>query len=77
MQMGPMAMTSTPVTSTTAVTQVITQANITVAGRQTSMGSLCCALLTVILGVCLIFPLCFMCCMWWRKIVYPKYEMTV
>ena len=72
MQIAPM-----PMFPTIVGPQVITQANITVAGNQTSEGNDCCFILTFFLGVILILPFCFMCCMWWKKIVYPKYEMTV
>ena len=57
--------------------QVVTQADITVAGTQTSKGSDCCWLVTMLLGVFLILPLFILCCMWFKKIYYPKYEMTV
>ena len=26
---------------------------------------------------CLIFPVLFICCNWWKKKVYPKYEVTL
>ena len=29
---------------------------------------------TTVWGGFLIFPMCFMCCDWWKKMVYPAYE---
>jgi hypothetical protein len=56
--------------------QVVTQANITVVGTKTSTGSDMCFCVTILLASFIIFPLFFMCCMWWKKIVFPKYEMN-
>lgn len=36
-----------------------------------------CYILTLILGICLIFPFLCMCCKWWDKIAYPAYEISV
>ena len=49
------------------------QVDITVVGTKVSAYNSCCYMLTVCLGAFLIFPLCFMCCDWWNKLVYPKY----
>lgn len=73
MQGMPMTVEMSSMTMPMMPTQPISQANITIAGSQTSFGSDCCFILTIILGSFIIFPLCFMCCMWWRKIVYPRY----
>lgn len=54
----------------------IQQANITLVGTKTKPGNTCCYVLTVIFGSLLIFPLCFLCCIWWRKIVFPTYELS-
>jgi hypothetical protein len=54
----------------------IQQANITIIGSKTKPGNCCCLISTIIAGSCLIFPLCFMCCTWWQKIVNPTYELT-
>lgn len=27
-------------------------------------------------GALLLFPLFFMCCQWWKKLVYPRYELN-
>lgn len=56
--------------------QTFTEAYIAVAGAKTSPGDLCCAILTIMLGVFCIFPLCFMCCMWWKKMVSPLYTLA-
>lgn len=55
----------------------IQQANITLAGTKTKTGNVCCLVTTFFLGGCLIIPLTFMCCMWWKKIVNPFYELTI
>ena len=52
---------------------LVYQANITIVGNKTSSRNSCCFCATYCLGSFLIFPLCFMCCMWWKKIVYPRY----
>jgi hypothetical protein len=55
----------------------IYQGNLTIVGNKTGMTNSCCYCLTMIFAAFLIFPFCFMCCMWWKKLVYPKYEMNV
>lgn len=57
-------------------TSILSQLNITAVGAKTRAGNTCCLVLTMIFG-CLIFPLCFMCCAWWKKIVYPIYEINI
>lgn len=59
---------------TWTVSNGVTHLNITAIGQKVEPGNSCCALLTCLFGICLIFPLFFTCCMWWKKIVYPKYE---
>jgi hypothetical protein len=56
--------------------QPMQQANITIIGSKIKAGNLCCAISTIISGAFCIFPLCFMCCMWWKKIVSAIYELT-
>ena len=51
--------------------------DITVIGNKTSAYNACCYCFTMFFASLLIFPLCFMCCMWWKKIVYPKYEVNI
>ena len=46
----------------------------TTVGQKTEQRNDCIRITTVLLGMCLIFPLFFTCCMWWKKLVYPKYE---
>lgn len=53
----------------------IQQANITLVGNKTKSSNICCFIMTFMF-FCLIFPLCFMCCEWWKKIVSPLYELT-
>lgn len=60
----------------TTPSPIFTEASITVVGVKTSPGSRCCALMTALLGACLIFPLFFMCCIWWKKIVHPLYSLA-
>jgi hypothetical protein len=55
----------------------IQQANLTIVGNKTKTPNNCCYILTILLGSLLIFPLCFICCMWWKKIVYPTYELSL
>jgi hypothetical protein len=38
---------------------------------------MCCQLTTIIAGSFCIFPLCFMCCNWWKKCVNPAYEVPI
>ena len=49
--------------------------DITVVGNTAETGNSACYCLTC-LFVCLIFPIFFMCCDWWKRIVYPKYEVN-
>jgi len=56
--------------------QPVTQANLTIIGSKTATTNTCCAISTLISGMCCIFPLCFMCCGWWKKIVNAKYEIN-
>lgn len=55
----------------------IQQANITIAGTKTKSTNACCMISTLVCGTCCIFPLCFMCCAWWKKIVFPRFELSV
>lgn len=54
----------------------IQQANITIAGTKTKSTNVCCMVSTLVCSCC-IFPLCFMCCAWWKKIVFPRFELSV
>jgi hypothetical protein len=56
--------------------QQMQQANITVIGSKTKPFNACCMISTLITGAFCILPLCFMCCMWWKKIAYAMYELT-
>jgi hypothetical protein len=51
----------------------IQQGNITIIGSKTKATDNCCAIATQITGAFFIFPLLFMCCMWWKKMVSPIY----
>lgn len=55
----------------------IQQANITLVGTKSKAVNNWCHVLTIMSGLILIFPLFFMCCMWWKKIVYPTYDLTM
>lgn len=63
--------------SNTMQSQPIAEANITVVGNKTENGNQCCLISTIFLGGCLIFPLFFMCCSWWKKIVSCKYDLNI
>jgi hypothetical protein len=54
----------------------IYQATVTIVGNKTSATNNCCLCMTICFGAFLIFPLCFMCCGWWKKMVLPKYEIN-
>ncbi len=54
----------------------IQQINITLVGNKTKPTNNCCAVSTFMIGGLLILPLFMMCCMWWKKIVYPLYELS-
>jgi hypothetical protein len=55
---------------------LVTQLHVTTVGNKTEPTGSACFWLTLISGMFLIFPLCFMCCTWWLKLVYPKYEVN-
>ena len=52
----------------------VNQLNVITVGDK-DPGNGVCYCLTFIFA-CLIFPLFFMCCNWWKKIVYPKYHVS-
>ena len=52
-------------------------ANITVTGIQIKPSDMCCYCCTIIWGSIVLFPLCFICCGWWKKIVYPAFDIPV
>ena len=54
----------------------VTHLNLTAIGSKTQQSNFCVQFLTCFFGICFIFPLFFTCCMWWKKIAYPKYEVT-
>ena len=49
----------------------VNQLNIISVGEKDPGNSLCYSL--TVFFTCLILPLFFMCCNWWKRIVYPKY----
>ena len=49
----------------------IKDVNLTLLGNQITSFGTCCFICTIIWGSIVIFPLCFMCCNWWKKMVYP------
>ena len=52
----------------------VSQLNVISVGEKNS-GSPVCSCLTI-LFLCLIFPIFFVCCNWWKKIVFPKYNLN-
>ena len=52
-------------------------ANINLVGIQVSAMNMLCMMCTILWGACLFFPLCFMCCDWWKQIVYPSYQVPI
>ena len=52
-------------------------ANISLQGIQETEAGACCLICTLIWGSILIFPLCFMCCDWWKNIVNPSFNVPV
>ena len=54
----------------------MTSLSITTVGDKTASFNLTCYMLTIISGMCLIFPICFMFCNWWKNLVSPMYEMV-
>lgn len=70
--MGAQMMGMIPQVPTTGPQQM-QQANITVIGSKTKTGSTCCVIATMMTGAFCILPLCFMCCMWWKKIASALY----
>ena len=61
---------------TWTVSNGVTHLNMTAVGQKVQERNSLCQILTMCLGVCFIFPLFFTCCMWWKNIVYPKYEVS-
>ena len=52
----------------------ITDANITVTGTRIKEASMGCYLATIICASIVLFPLFFMCCGWWKRIVSEAYS---
>ncbi len=55
----------------------LNEASIYIIGNKTHEENSGCYTVTCLLGFCLIFPFFFMCCDWWKKIVYPQYEVNI
>lgn len=53
------------------------QATLIIVGNKTSSTNYCCYGATILSGAFCILPLLFTCCMWWKKIVLPKYEVNL
>jgi hypothetical protein len=66
---------SEPGQVTSAPVQIF-EAKLHIVGSKASTSNGCCMTLTFMFA-CLIFPLFCMCCGWWKKIVYPQYEMNI
>jgi hypothetical protein len=57
--------------------QTVTQINLTIAGQKVQAKGTACQTATICLGYFFIFPLCFMCCEWYKNIVHPKYTIDI
>lgn len=57
--------------------QVYREATINCMGNQIKEVNTCCIVCTGIWGGILIFPICFMCCNWWKKIAMPAFEIPI
>jgi hypothetical protein len=55
---------------------VVEQLYVTVVGERIESTGWACFWLTIISGMFFIFPFFFMCCSWWQKKVFPKYEIS-
>lgn len=55
----------------------ITDASITVTGTLIKEASVGCMIATVVCGSIFIFPLCFMCCGWWKRTVSESYSIPL
>jgi len=53
---------------------LIQNAQIVITGNQIHEMNTSCMLATIIIGSFIFIPLFFMCCGWWKKIVYPAFE---
>lgn len=51
--------------------------NANLSGQMIKEFDMCCMVCTIIWGSFFIFPLCFMCCDWWKKAVYPAYDIPL
>jgi len=55
----------------------IIDARITVNGREIKAFNQMCYTCTIAWGSLVYFPLCFMCCDWWKNWVYPAYDIDI
>lgn len=55
----------------------IFNAQIIITGNQIHEFNTSCLVATIVCGSFIILPLCFMCCGWWKKIVYPAFEVPL
>jgi hypothetical protein len=51
-------------------------ANVTTSGVEVQAMSMMSLMCTMIWGSLLIFPLCFMCCSWWKRCTYPAFTIS-
>jgi hypothetical protein len=61
---------------TDADAEMIVDANITVTGTQIQTMNTFSFICTLLLGSILIFPLCFMCCDWWRRCTLDAHDVA-
>ena len=54
----------------------ITDATIVVVGSQIQELNTCGMVCTMVWGGFVIFPMCFMCCDWWKRCIYPAFDIA-
>jgi len=60
---------------TTESINEITHCSVVIMGEEIKPGNAKCLILTVIMGLLCIFPLCFFCCQWWKRVVSQIFRM--
>lgn len=61
---------------TNSQTQIF-NAKINITGNQIQEMNQSCLIATIVGGSLIILPIFFMCCGWWKKIVYPAYDVPL
>lgn len=52
------------------------EAKLVITGKKIKEQNRSCYFATLVFGVCFIFPLFFLCCQCWKRMVYPAYEVS-